>query len=149
MRAVIQRVAKASVTVDGVITGQIGCGLLVLLGVGEDDGEEDIAYMANKISGLRIFPDKEEKMNLSVLDLDLEMLVVSQFTLYGSVRKGFRPSFTGAACPEKGEDYYEKFCMEIERLGLKIQKGVFGAMMDVELLNRGPVTILIDSEKKF
>ena len=149
MRAVIQRVDRASVTVEGVITGKIERGLLVFLGVGENDSEGDISYMVNKITGLRIFPDEEGKMNLSVLDLGFEILVVSQFTLYGSVKKGFRPSFTFAASPRKGEDYYEKFCNEVERMGLIVQKGIFGAMMDVDLLNKGPVTILIDSEKSF
>ncbi|MFH1514408.1 MAG: D-aminoacyl-tRNA deacylase [bacterium] len=149
MRAVIQRADKASVKVDNQITGEIGRGLLVFLGVGESDTESDIDYMANKVSGLRIFPDSEGKMNRSVLDDNLEILVVSQLTLYGDVKKGFRPSFTSAANPEKGNSYYERFCAKLESLGLKVEKGVFGAMMDVELTNNGPVTILIDSEKNF
>jgi len=149
MRAVVQRVAKASVMVNDEIVGKIGRGLLILLGVGEDDSEDDIVWMANKIAGLRIFPDKEEKMNLSAIDLKLDVLVVSQFTLYGTVKKGFRPSFTSSAPPEKGEQYYEKLVKEIEKFGLHVEKGVFGAMMDVELVNQGPVTILIDSKKEY
>ena len=149
MRAVVQRVSQAMVMVDCKVVGKIRQGLLVLLGVGENDTEEDISYMANKIAGLRIFPDEEGKMNLSAMDLNLEILVVSQFTLYGSVKKGFRPSFTEAASPEKGEDYYGKFSRELEKTGLTVQKGIFGAMMDVGLVNQGPVTILIDSEKTF
>jgi len=149
MRAVVQRVAKASVLVNDEIVGKIGRGLLILLGVGEDDSEDDIVWMANKIAGLRIFPDDEDKMNLSAIDLKLDVLVVSQFTLYGTVKKGFRPSFTSAATPEKGEQYYEKLVKEIETFGLHVEKGVFGAMMDVELVNQGPVTILIDSKKEY
>lgn len=148
MRAVVQRVSRASVTVDGNTVGRIKKGLLVFLGVGESDLEPDIEYLANKIAGLRIFPDDEGKMNRSALDDNLEILVISQFTLYGSVKKGFRPSFTDAANPLKGEDYYFKFCERLEKTGLKVEKGSFGAMMDVELLNDGPVTILIDSERK-
>lgn len=149
MRAVIQRVDTASVTVNGEITGEIGKGILVLLGVGENDSETDIDYMVNKISGLRIFPDSDGKMNRSVLDDNLDVLVVSQFTLYGSVKKGFRPSFISAADPKKGEEYYELFCDKFESLGCKVEKGIFGAMMSVNLTNDGPVTILIDSEKAF
>ena len=149
MRAVVQRVRRASVAVDGSVTGRIGKGLLVFLGVGESDLEPDIEYMANKISGLRIFPDNEGKMNRSVLDDNLEILVISQFTLYGTVKKGFRPSFTEAANPLKGEDFYLKFCERLQKTGLKLEKGSFGAMMDVELLNDGPVTILIDSKRVF
>ena len=149
MRAVIQRVDTASVTVDGEIMGKIDKGILIFLGVGENDTETDIDYMVNKISGLRIFPDSEGKMNCSVLDDKLEVLVVSQFTLYGSVKKGFRPSFTSAAAPQKGEEYYEIFCDKLESLGLRVEKGVFGAMMNVSLTNNGPVTIMIDSEKTF
>jgi D-tyrosyl-tRNA(Tyr) deacylase len=149
MRAVIQRVDTASVTVDGEITGKIGKGILIFLGVGENDTEIDIEYMVNKISGLRIFPDSDGKMNRSVLDDRLEVLVISQFTLYGSVKKGFRPSFTSAADPQKGEEYYEIFCDKLESLGLTVEKGIFGAMMNVSLTNNGPVTIMIDSEKKF
>ena len=149
MRAVIQRVSRASVKADNRITGEIGRGILVFLGVGENDTEKDIEYMINKISGLRIFPDSEGKMNLSVLDLKLDVLVISQFTLYGSVKKGFRPSFTEAAQPEMGNAYYEEFCNKMRELNLNVETGVFGAMMDVELINDGPVTILIDSKKNF
>lgn len=145
MRAVVQRVKKASVSVDGEVVGRINRGLLVLLGVGENDTENDVSWMANKIAGLRIFPDAEDKMNLSALDLNLEILVISQFTLYGSVKKGFRPSFTSAASPEKGKEYYEKFVLELKKTNLKVETGIFGAMMDVELINQGPVTILIES----
>jgi D-tyrosyl-tRNA(Tyr) deacylase len=149
MRVVIQRVKRASVSVDGIVVGAIGKGILVFLGVGEKDTEQDIEYMVNKISHLRIFPDAGGKMNLSVLDEKLDVLIISQFTLYGCVKKGFRPSFTEAAPPAKGEKYYEKFCVSMEAMGLKTEKGIFGAMMDIELINDGPVTILIDSEKNF
>lgn len=149
MRAVVQRVRRASVAVDGNVIGRIEKGLLVFLGVGESDTEPDIEYMANKISGLRIFPDNEGKMNRSVLDDHLEILVISQFTLYGTVKKGFRPSFTEAANPSKGEDFYLKFCEALKNKGLKVEKGSFGAMMDIDLLNEGPVTILIDSKRVF
>lgn len=149
MRAVVQRVRRASVAVDGNVIGRIQKGLLVFLGVGESDTESDIEYMANKISGLRIFADNDGKMNKSVMDDNLEILVISQFTLYGTVKKGFRPSFTEAANPQKGEDFYLKFCEMLKTKGLKVEMGSFGAMMDIDLLNEGPVTIIIDSERNF
>lgn len=149
MRAVVQRVSEASVTVGGEITGQVGTGLLVLLGVGEDDNGQDAVYLAEKISGLRIFQDEEGKMNISVKDTGGAILAVSQFTLYGDCRKGKRPSFSSAAVPEKAESLYELFCRECRRRGIPVENGVFGAMMEVELVNSGPVTLLLDSKKKF
>jgi D-tyrosyl-tRNA(Tyr) deacylase len=149
MRAVVQRVSKASVTVDDKIVGKINKGLLVLLGVGEDDDEKDLQYMVDKITGLRIFQDDNDKMNLSLLDVKGELLVVSQFTLYGDVRKGKRPSFSTSAKPEIGQMYYEKFVQKTKELGIITETGEFGAHMDVNLINDGPVTILLDSKKTF
>lgn len=149
MRAVVQRVSKASVTVDGRVTGEIGLGLLVLLGVGPNDTETDADYLAEKIAGLRIFEDADEKMNLSVVDAGGAMLAVSQFTLYGDVRKGKRPSFDGAARPEQAKKLYDYFVEKVRAGGLRCETGVFQAMMDVELVNSGPVTILLDSTKVF
>lgn len=149
MRAVIQRVTSASVTVEGKVVGQVGRGLVVLLGVGPDDSEEDVKYLANKIVNLRIFPDAEGKMNLSLLDTGGEILSISQFTLYGDCRKGRRPNFTGAASPEMGQDLYEKFNKALAAYGVKVETGEFGAMMDVALVNNGPVTLLLDSKKNF
>ncbi len=145
MRAVVQRVSRASVTVDGAITGAIDGGLLVLLGVAPDDGDEQIAWLANKLVGLRIFPDDDGKMNLSVADVGGGMLVVSQFTLYGDCRKGRRPSFVKAAHPSHAEPTYEAFCERVATLGVPVERGIFGADMKVELLNDGPVTLLIDT----
>lgn len=145
MRAVVQRVARASVTVDGQIVGEIGRGLLVLLGVAPRDGEAEVRWMADKIAGLRIFPDDEGKMNRSLLDLGLGVLVVSQFTLYGDVRKGRRPSFVGAAPPEHAEPTYERVCEALVGLGLPVARGRFRADMDVALVNAGPVTLILDS----
>ncbi len=149
MRAVIQRVSRAKVTVSGEVTGEIGKGLLVLLGISQSDTEADVAYMADKIAGLRIFEDADEKMNLSVADAGGAVLAVSQFTLYGDARKGRRPSFDGAARPEQAKALYEKFVETIRASGLKCETGRFQAMMDVELVNDGPVTILLDSTKAF
>jgi D-aminoacyl-tRNA deacylase len=149
MRAVVQRVSRASVTVDGKITGQIERGLLVLLGVGQEDRPEAAAYLAEKIAGLRVFEDSESKMNLSVADVGGAVLAVSQFTLYGDVRRGKRPSFDAAARPEEAKRLYEFFCGRLRALGLRCETGVFQAMMQVELVNDGPVTILLDSEKNF
>jgi D-tyrosyl-tRNA(Tyr) deacylase len=149
MRAVVQRVDSAKVVVDDRVTGEIGRGLLVFISVAVDDDERDIQWMANKISGLRIFPDAEDRMNLSALDLGLEVLSVSQFTLHGRVKKGFRPSFTDAAPPEKGQDYWFKLNDEMRKYGLRVLEGIFGARMMVHLVNNGPVTILIDSKKEF
>jgi len=144
MRAVVQRVSRCRVTVEGKTTGEIGSGLLVLLGVGKNDNEAATDYLAEKILGLRIFEDEAGKMNLSVQDKRGEILVVSQFTLYGDVRRGKRPSFDAAARPED-----ECFVEKLRAAGLRCETGVFQAMMDVELVNQGPVTILLDSEKTF
>lgn len=149
MRAVVQRVAKATVTVDGEVTGAIGLGLLVLLGVAQSDTAQDADYLADKIAGLRIFEDAEGKMNLAVAEVGGAVLAVSQFTLYGDVRRGKRPSFDAAARPELAKKLYEYFCNRIRALGLRCEEGVFQAMMDVELLNAGPVTILLDSTRLF
>ena len=149
MRAVIQRVSQASVTVDNNIVGKISKGLLVFLGIGEADDESDLSYLVDKISGLRIFQDENDKMNLSVEDVRGEILLISQFTLYGDVRKGKRPSFTKSAHPTVGEKLYEEFIKKLKLSGIKVETGIFGAHMDVELVNDGPVTILIDSKKDF
>lgn len=149
MRAVIQRVSRAAVTVDGVVAGAIDRGLLVLLGVASDDSEPTADYIADKIIGLRIFEDEAGKMNLSVADVGGAVLVVSQFTLYGDVRKGKRPSFDRAARPEPANQLYEFVVQRIRASGLRCETGRFQAMMDVELVNDGPVTILLDSEKQF
>jgi len=149
MRAVIQRVRRAQVTVDSEVVGSIDRGLLVLLGVHEQDTEKDLKYVLQKILGMRIFEDEDGKMNLSIDRIGGELLVVSQFTLYGDCRKGRRPSFTDAARPEKAERLYEMFCCRAEELGVHVAKGKFAAMMDVELINDGPVTILLDSTKIF
>lgn len=149
MRAVIQRVKRASVTVENEIVGKIGKGLLVLLGVSTDDSEKDANYLVEKTLNLRIFEDSDEKMNLSLLDIKGELLVVSQFTLYGDSRKGRRPSFIEAASPEKANNLYEYFVSESRKQLLPVETGKFQAMMDVELVNDGPVTILLDSKKKF
>jgi len=149
MRAVIQRVSRCRVLVAGKVVGEIGPGLLVLLGVGKADEEAAADYLAEKILGLRIFEDDQEKMNLSVQDRRGEVLVVSQFTLYGDVRRGKRPSFDAAARPEEAKRLYEYFVAKIRAAGLRCETGVFQAMMDVELVNQGPVTILLDSEKAF
>jgi D-tyrosyl-tRNA(Tyr) deacylase len=147
MRAVVQRVSRAQVTVDGIVTGKINCGLLVLLGVARGDTQADADYLADKISGLRIFEDAEGKMNLSVTEMDGSVLVVSQFTLYGDVRRGKRPSFDTAAPPEQARKLYEYFVERIRAAGLPCETGRFQEMMEVELVNDGPVTILLDSAK--
>lgn len=149
MRAVVQRVSRASVTVDAVTTGEIGLGLLVLLGVGLNDTESDATYLAEKVCGLRIFEDDQGKMNLSVQDADGSVLVVSQFTLYGDVRHGKRPSFDAAAPPERARHLYEFFVERVRAAGLRCETGRFQEMMRVELVNEGPVTILLDSAKAF
>lgn len=149
MRAVVQRVSRAKVTVNGELTGEIGPGLLVLLGVGQDDAETDAIYLAEKIGGLRIFEDDQGKMNLSVQDAEGDVLAVSQFTLYGDVRRGKRPSFDAAAPPEKARQLYEFFVQQIRAAGLRCETGRFQEMMRVELANEGPVTILLDSRKAF
>src|SRR3954469_4728032 len=149
MRAVIQRVSRASVSVDGEIVGQIGKGLLVLLGVATSDDEAAAEYLAEKTAGLRVFEDDAGKMNLACADVGGAVLVVSQFTLYGDVRKGKRPSFDRAARPEEANRLYEHFVSRIRASGLKCETGKFQAMMEVELVNNGPVTVLLDSEKTF
>jgi D-aminoacyl-tRNA deacylase len=149
MRAVVQRVSRAKVTVDGEITGEIRRGLLVLLGVGAGDARADADYLADKIIGLRIFEDAGGKMNLPVAEAEGALLVVSQFTLYGDVRRGKRPSFDGAAAPEVARELYEYFVERIRAAGLRCETGRFQEMMQVELMNEGPVTILVDSAKGF
>jgi len=149
MRAVVQRVGRASVKVNGELTGEIAQGLLVLLGVGHEDGESDVIYLAEKIAGLRIFEDDDGKMNRSVVDADGAVLAVSQFTLFGDARKGKRPSFDAAARPERARELYESFVERIRGLGLRCETGRFQEMMEVELVNQGPVTILLDSKKLF
>lgn len=149
MRAVVQRVSRAKVTVAGEIAGEIGLGLLVLLGVGREDSEANAAYLAEKIVGLRIFEDDAGKMNRSVLDVGGAVLVVSQFTLYGDARKGKRPSFDDAAPPQRARELYEYFVEKIRAAGLRCETGRFQEMMAVELVNEGPVTILLDSTKIF
>jgi D-tyrosyl-tRNA(Tyr) deacylase len=149
MRAVIQRVKEARVEVEGEVVGRIGEGVLVLLGAGKDDTEEDAGYLAEKIMGLRIFEDTEGKMNLSVTETGGGVLVVSQFTLYGDCRKGRRPSFDKAAPPELAEELYELFVREIRERVAKVETGRFRAMMDVHLVNWGPVTLMLDSKREF
>lgn len=146
MRAVIQRVLRGKVIVESETIGEIGPGLVVLLGVGIGDCEEDAHYLAEKIINLRIFSDDDGKLNCSLQDLRLPMLVVSQFTLYGDCRKGRRPSFTQAAPPETGEKLYETFCREVEKYRLTVAKGRFRSHMVVEIINDGPVTIMLDSK---
>jgi len=148
MRAVVQRVSRAKVVVEGEEIGAVGAGLAVLLGVGHDDTEADADYVARKVAGLRIFPDDEDKMNRSVLDIGGGVLVVSQFTLFCNVRKGRRPSFVEAAPPERANALYEYFTERLKVEGVKhVATGRFQAMMDVTLTNAGPVTILIDSQR--
>jgi D-tyrosyl-tRNA(Tyr) deacylase len=144
MRAVVQRVSKASVSVEGNIVGSISRGLVVLLGVTHDDTEEEARFLANKIANLRIFADEQGKFNLSALEVGGEALVVSQFTLYGDARKGRRPSFTKAAPPEVAEPLVNKLVTFLEEEGLQVETGIFGAMMMVEIHNDGPVTIILD-----
>jgi D-tyrosyl-tRNA(Tyr) deacylase len=149
MRAVVQRVSRARVTVKDWTSGEIGLGLLVLLGVGHDDTEADATYLAEKISGLRIFEDHDGKMNRGVIDVGGSVLAVSQFTLYGDVRRGKRPSFDAAAPPGAARRLYEFFVQQVQALGLRCETGRFQEMMQVELVNDGPVTILLDSKKAF
>jgi D-tyrosyl-tRNA(Tyr) deacylase len=149
MRAVVQRVSRAKVTVNDWTAGEIGLGILVLLGVGQADTEADAIYMAEKIAGLRIFEDGDGKMNRSVLDVGGSVLAVSQFTLYGDVRRGKRPSFDAAAPPDPARRLYEFFVERLRDAGLRCETGRFQEMMQVELVNEGPVTILLDSQKVF
>ena len=149
MRAVIQRVSKSSVKVNGEILGQTALGLLVLLGIEDLDNDEDVGWLARKITGLRIFSDSDEKMNLNIKQVGGDLLVISQFTLHASTKKGTRPSFVKAARPEKAIPLYERLIKECENiLGKEVASGKFGAMMEVELTNDGPVTIVIDSKNK-
>lgn len=148
MRAVVQLVSEASVTVDNEVTGAIGSGLLVLLGVHADDDAGDVAYLADKVINLRIFPDDQGKMNRSLVDIGGEMLVVSQFTLYGDCRKGRRPSYSTAAPPDKADRLYQDFIAEVRRLGVNVATGRFQAMMRVALVNDGPVTLIVESVRR-
>jgi D-tyrosyl-tRNA(Tyr) deacylase len=149
MRAVVQRVTRASVTIEGEIAGEIGNGLVVLLGVARDDTREDTDYLVAKIAALRIFDDAEGRMNVSVKDIDGGVLIVSQFTLYGDVRRGSRPSWSDAAAPEVAEPLYDYFVESSRKLLGRVETGSFRKMMQVELVNDGPVTILLDSRKGF
>ncbi len=149
MRAVVQRVTRASVTVAGESVGKIQAGVLVLLGVAREDTESDANYLAEKIAGLRIFEDEDGKMNRSVSEAGGAVLAVSQFTLFGDVRRGKRPSFDAAAPPDQANRLYEYFVGKIRSIGLRCETGKFQAMMEVELVNDGPVTILLDSKKSF
>jgi len=149
VRAVVQRVTEASVRVDDAMVGRIGRGLAVLLGVGTGDAERDAEYLAEKIVNLRVFPDEAGQMNRSLLEVAGELLVVSQFTLYGDARKSRRPSYVGAASPEEANRLYEHLVARVRATGLVVATGVFGAMMEVALVNQGPVTILLDSRKLF
>ena len=149
MRAVVQKVSRASVTAAGQVTGVIDCGFLVLLGVAEDDDQDDVIYLAQKIVGLRIFEDEQGKMNRQLSEVGGRVLVVSQFTLLGDCRKGRRPSFVRAARPEKAEELYRSFVAEVRGQGISVETGRFQEHMQVELVNDGPVTLLLDSRKEF
>ena len=149
MRAVVQRVSRARVTVEGRVTGEIASGVMILLGVGREDTSAIAASMAEKVANLRIFEDDQGKMNRSLLDVNGSALVVSQFTLYGDARGQRRPSFISAAPPEKAKALYEEFTLAMQNLGIRVSTGIFQAIMSVELVNEGPVTILLDSEKTF
>ncbi|HEX2947966.1 MAG TPA: D-aminoacyl-tRNA deacylase [Armatimonadota bacterium] len=149
MRAVIQRVSQAQVTVAGDVVGAVGTGFLVLLGIGQGDNKADADYLADKIAHLRIFEDEQEKMNLSLQDVGGGALVISQFTLYGDARKGRRPSFTDAAPPAEANRLYEYFCERLASHGIPVSRGIFQAHMSVTLTNEGPVTMLLDSTKLF
>jgi D-tyrosyl-tRNA(Tyr) deacylase len=145
MRAVVQRVSRASVSVGGNVVVTIGQGMAVLFAAGEGDGPGQVRWMAEKVTGLRIFSDDTGKMNLSLSQVGGEMLIVSQFTLYGDCRKGKRPSYSGAASPDEACKLYTDFIAQVRNLGVEVQEGIFGAMMQVELVNDGPVTLIIDS----
>ena len=149
MRAVVQRVTYSSVEVDGVIVGEINKGFNVLLGISKEDTEEDMKYIKDKIINLRIFSDENDKMNLSLLDIQGELLLISQFTLYGDCRKGRRPNFMNALGGEEAKSFYDKFVEIMKETGLKVETGIFGADMKVDIKNDGPVTILLDSSKNF
>jgi D-tyrosyl-tRNA(Tyr) deacylase len=145
MRALVQRVSRASVSVDGVVRARIGAGLLVLLGAGAGDGPDEVAWLARKIAGLRIFADGERLMNLSLLETGGAALVIPQFTLFGDARRGRRPDFAGAARPEAAEPLFERFCAALAGQGVAVERGVFRAHMEVELVNEGPVTVMIET----
>lgn len=149
MRAVVQRVKHASVSVENNVVGQINGGLLVYLGIGKDDTHQDLEYLVNKVLGLRIFSDDNGQMNLSVVDVGQSILLVSQFTLWGDVRKGKRPSFASAMEPGRANEMYETFAQKVRGQNVTCAQGTFGAMMDIESVNDGPVTILLDSQKVF
>ncbi len=149
VRAVVQRVSEASVTVEGRVTGSIGAGLCVLLGVGTRDSEDDARWLADKVTDLRIFEDEQGKMNRSLLEVKGAVLAVSQFTLFGDARKGTRPGFTDAARPEAAQPLYDRFCAFCRARGLEVQEGAFRATMQVRIVNEGPVTLLLDSKKLF
>ena len=148
MRAVIQRVSQAAVEVAGKTVAEIDRGMVVLLGVRQDDSQEDARYLAKKVAGLRIFEDSEGKMNLSMAEVAGKVLVISQFTLYANTRKGRRPSFIEAALPEKADSLYQFFIQSLQSESIPVEKGIFGAMMMVKIFNEGPVTIIIDSEDR-
>jgi D-tyrosyl-tRNA(Tyr) deacylase len=149
MRAVIQRVSRSSVKVDGIIQGEISQGMLVLLGIRGGDTNIDLQWLAEKIVHLRIFEDQQGKMNKSLADIDGEMLIISQFTLYGDCRKGRRPGFSSAAPPEIAEPLYQQFIEEVKNRQVRVATGIFQATMEVELINDGPVTLMLDTEKQF
>ncbi|WP_163193962.1 D-aminoacyl-tRNA deacylase [Clostridium thermarum] len=149
MRAVVQRVSSSSVKVEGKIVGEIAQGLMVLLGISKEDTVDDVIYIKDKLVNLRIFEDSEEKMNLSLKDVNGELLIVSQFTLYGECRKGRRPNFMAALSGKEAEKLYNTFVEECKKEISKVETGIFGAMMDVHLVNDGPVTLLLDSKKNF
>ncbi len=149
MRAVVQRVVRGSVAVNGQTIGEIGRGLVVLLGVGRGDTADEAGYLADKVANLRAFEDTDGKMNLSVIDTGGEVLAISQFTLYGDCRKGRRPGFSEACFPDEARELYNIFVKELERLGLKVATGCFREHMTVEIINDGPVTLLLDSKKNF
>ena len=148
MKLVIQRVRSASVSIDGKVTGKISAGLMILVGVAETDTRDDAEFAANKSANLRIFEDDEGKMNRSLLEIGGAVLAISQFTLLGDTRKGRRPSFINAAHPEKGNELYEYFIRKLKEMDITVETGVFGAMMDVQLINTGPVTIILDTEER-
>lgn len=147
MRVVIQRSGEASVTVDGDVTGAIDSGYVLLVGITHSDTEEDVRYVANKVANLRLFEDEDGKMNLSILEAGGAILSVSQFTLYADTTRGRRPGFSEAARPEQAQPLYERFNEELRHLGLRVETGIFGAMMDVSLINDGPVTVIVESKK--
>ncbi len=149
MKAVVQRVSEASLLVDGEIVSTIKDGIVCYLGIGKGDSEKELLWLTRKIAGLRIFPDSDGKMNLSLRDCNYEIMVISQFTLYGDIRNGFRPSFSGAEAPEIARETYVRFCLELESMGIKnVARGVFAADMHITQVNCGPVTIILDSAER-